>query len=438
MKKQKLNQILILTSTFILLMLNSCKTEEKILRNEKTGTINRIPSQGNYTTFNSEFDCDEQLKYLAKGYAPFLETATNRNEMTNFLLQKDYNQESHLITYGYFNLQNSMDIENEIFNNVNINSPNNNYDRSVFYGLEFENCTWSTYIRIVDTASFGLPWIVTYESTTKGDTVMGYFINSHGNLDSIELNSYNYENYLIYCVFLDSDCGLTSSLNIDQTGCNNNNVCEPGQGETVENCLDCINNPKLSNQKILQVSWVRIDKDNGMLDEAWSQGKYNLYWDWVIANDDVLVTRGARNQQDMLYNHWKRSEIEICKSKCKGTATKKQSVNNKTLYMNYLPQVEDIFILFWERDKRKDHIRNVKIQDGRDLQGNILDFDNIWNPVYRGGTFHSVNGLGYVGPGVIVIQKNTVWNTDPQNPSHHTIEVVNPSNEITIQLEYWD
>lgn len=107
------------------------------------------------------------------------------------------------------------------------------------------------------------------------------------------------------------------------------------------------------------------------------------------------------------------------------------------MYNNFEPLNQDIYVLFWENDSRKNHQRTMNNMNGSIIQFTQPGFDNQWRPVYKGGSFHSVQN-GNLGDGVIYIPKGSVWITDPSNSKRHTIEMVNPSGEIKIKLVYFD
>lgn len=256
-------------------------------------------------------------------------------------------------------------------------------------------------------------------------------------MDSIQISSQNFEDYLVFCVCTETNCVKGRGVNT-QSGCNDNGICEPDQGEN-ENCEDCQNNIKKSGQKSLQISWVQINNDKTMFDEAWIQNKYELGWDWAVANGINGKIRGARDKQDRTYNVWKPSEIYICRRNCKGTITKKQNKTGKNLYFNYEPLIEDIYFYFWEMDRRGALYTPIKTISGSNINfQNIKDFDNLWCSITKGGTFHKEYGLGAVGEGVIIIPASSNWSVDPTHANRHLLQATNPSGEVMIQLEYWD
>jgi hypothetical protein len=101
--------------------------------------------------------------------------------------------------------------------------------------------------------------------------------------------------------------------------CNDDGRCEPMQGETPENCPDCLPTP-MPWEKELKVEWIRIDEDKHPFDEAWIQGKYEIIWDFVIANLGGGIIQNNRSITDPLadptnkfdlFNKWKRKELPI-------------------------------------------------------------------------------------------------------------------------------
>ncbi len=428
--------ILILIVASVLLII-ACKKNDRQNFSFNINDLKYGPPPITLPTANSELEIENQYRWIARGYVGYLSNLTYRNWIAGNLLTQDFYENSHdtvnLLSNTYLNI----DLEDEIFANVNSVFPNNDYLRGYFYGFNFENCLYTTKIRLVDTPNLSLPWIVTYQSLTYKDTVWGYFQDSIGNLDSTEICSQNFEDYLIYCVFPSSQCSEGRSNAYVTGGCNENGVCEPYQGETEENCADCSLNKQKIYQKRLEVANVTILEDKKEFDEAWAQGRYFLAWDWAIVEDNTGIIHGTRDDQDFIYNIWKRNEVKVCRKSCKGTPTEKQNKWSNLMYNNFEPTKEDIYILFWEDDIRKKHQRTMKAMNNLNIQFIQADFDNLWWPVYKGGSFHSVQN-GNAGDGIVYIPKGSVWFTDPSNPKRHTIEMQNPSGEIKIKLAYFD
>jgi len=436
-KLQTLSKHVIIFTVTTILLIFACKRTDNPLSRHENNKLVSAPPPSMLPTATSEQEIENQLKWIARGYVGYLKNPTKRNWITNHLLSQTFYEQKH-DTINILSISNtSFDIEDEVHTTVDSNFSNNDYLRGYFYGFYFENCLYKTNVRLVDSPDVNSPWVVTYQSLIKKDTVWGYFENSIGNIDSIQIHSQNYDDYLIYCIFSESTC--QNGFPPPFSGCNFNNVCEPNQGENEENCIDCRNNKQTPLQKRLEVTGVTILEDINMFDESWAENRYSLDWDWAIADGISGKIHGTRNGADVInaYNTWKKREIKICRKSCKGSPTEKQITStSKTLYNNFEPQNEDVYAIFWEMDKRK-----TRPQDIKNTAGNIINFpanfDNKWMPRLKGGTFHTVPN-GNVGNGVIVIPKGSIWIVDPSNPKRHTIEMINPSGEIKVKFAYFD
>lgn len=428
---------LVLLSIATVLLVFACNKSDFTSKSRNHLHFTGAPPPANFPVAASELEVENQYKWIARGYVGYLTNTTKRNWLTSHLLSRpDYeNQHDSINQLSISNM--NIDLEGEIDSNININFTSNDYSRGYFYGFNFENCAYSTNIRLVDSPNLNLPWVVTYQSLILKDTVWGYFQNNSGNLDSIEIHSQNYEDYLIYCIFPSTQCS-DGRVSMGITGgCNNNGVCEPYQGENEENCTDCALNKQKTYQKRLEVVGVTILEDQQLYDENWAKGRYYLGWDWAIAEGDTGRIHGTREDQNFIYNTWKRNEVKVCRKTCKGTPTEKQNKNNNLMYNNFEPLKQDIYVLFWENDSRKKHQRPMTSINNTIIQFSQTNFDNQWWPVYRGGSFYSVQNGG-LGDGIVYVPKGSVWTTDPSNTKRHTIEMVNPSGEIKIKLVYFD
>lgn len=390
---------------------------------------------------------EAQLQWMARGYAElhFIHGAPFFNLLNSHLSSKIDYIDAHTDIQTKVQTQLSLDLEVEIFNSVNrIPFHNNNYDRDYFYGFFYDNCSWVVNLSIVDTPDVSKPLVFTYESILGSDSTWGYFWNTSivpNDLDSVLLSSDNFEDYYIFLVSTGSNCSFASIRPIE--GCNNNGVCEPLQGETILNCNDC-KGAIQGSQKTLKIVWVRINEDKKRFDEAWAQNRYEIGWDWCIA-DGSPGTNGVihhnRNNQDLeFFNKWKRRQVPIKRKSSgslKGTVTEKslhdsglRAMYNKFDWVNH-----DIYMHFWESDNRGTfNQQQITEPSGSNITFNS-SFDNLWKRKHKTGTFHQ-GGFGFGG--IIEIPRNSSWTPETiGGKAHMVIEATSPGqNEITVKLAY--
>lgn len=436
MKTKKIITLLtVITVTSVYFI--GCKRNDTL----KDGGLNFGPqATGTPTSLNF---VEEQLRWIARGYAEVLDIhdPAMLSFLNTHLSNKTDYQDDHLSIKNQCQGQLSIDLEDEVYNSVQrVPFFNNEYDRDYFYDFLFEDCNWSVGLRIVDTPDLSKPVVISYETFSGSDSSWGYFWNS--GLDSVLLSSENFEDYYVLLVFAQNNCPINSMRN---EGCNDNGICERLQGETEANCEDCRGTIQ-SNEKSLKIVWVRINEDKSMFDEAWGQNKYELGWDWCIADGTNGIIQHYRPNQDFdIYNgpfdKWKRRQVPVKRKSngaLKGTATQKSYLNQgiKTLYNKYDSAVHDIYMHFWEDDRHGD----LNTDQIKDQNGNVItfanSFDGNWSNRTKGGTFHKGGGFDFEG--LIFIPKNSVWTYEIiDGKPHMSIEAKTPGlEEITVKLAF--
>ena len=393
---------------------------------QKTESISELGTNGNEISGVplSSVEVESQLKWIAKGYARLFENSTKRTVLHDYLASKTYNEELHSKSNPYFVTHDTFDFDNLVKNAVDADFPNNNYIQSVYYGFDVDSCFFSTGLRQIDPDLNNLDYRITYvpfdNATQPIDSIWGFYINSTTNdLDSTLLTDDNYDDYDVYVVFVQTNCGAQFSTVLP--GCVENGVCEPQMGESVENCRDCRNMNVLPGEHTLEVLSVTIKEDKPMFDESWIENRYELGWNWLIENQGTGLISTNRLGQSISksthYNLWKRKEMVRCKNngtKCKGSATAKgPDFTGNAMYHKFNPIQHGILIHFFESDNPNVYqitptINGLPISIPSSLSNFFNNFFNVVGDV-NNGTFHTVQGPNNNGEGVIYIPAASTW-----------------------------
>ncbi len=402
-------------------------------------------------------DIENQLKWIAKGYSRVFENSTNRNIWHNYLATKDYNEEIHTITNPYFVTTNSINFDSEVKNAIDNDFPGNDYIQSVYFDFNLGNCLYSTGLRQVDkdlnTKHYRITYVPFNSTSQPMDDVYGYYIDSaSGDVDSTLLTDDNYDDYDVYIVYAYSNCEDRAAAALP--GCEANGICEPQKGETPENCEDCSTEVVNSGEFTLEVLSVTLKKDKHMFDESWIEDKYELGWNWLIAenNSGVISSNRISESEDdaILFNKWKREQIERCKAngtKCKGSATTKGPLAGTQLYHKFDPTTQSILIHFYEAQPAR---RGMGYTFSPKISKNPVTFSSPLSTYFSGdfdvkckeqyGTFHTEQGPGNNGGGVIYVPERSTWTTEVIGGYNYYVIYKNTpaksGDEITVKLGY--
>lgn len=413
---------IIITAFILCAIVFACQKSDSISNQSTKGKeISGVPL--------SSIEVENQLKWIAKGYARLFENSTKRTMWHDYLASKTYNEELHSESNPYFVTVDTFDFDNLVKNAVDTDFPNNNYIQSVYYGFDVDSCFFSTGLRQIDPDLNNLDYRITYvpfdNATQPIDSVWGFHINSTTNdLDSTLLTDDNYDDYDVYVVFVQSNCGAEISSLLP--GCEQNGVCEPQKGETPENCEDCANEIQDFGEHTLEVLSVTIKEDKPMFDESWIENKYELYWNWMITENNIgVISTNRKSELDNLkYEVWKRKELVRCKkdgTKCKGTATPKRAEAGSKMFNKFNPSIHSLLIHFFEKQSINGKFHNFTPQIngiGITFPSSLTTtFDNsfdVWTN-QSNGTFHTVQGSGNNGEGVIFVPGSSLWNFENIN-----------------------
>jgi hypothetical protein len=419
----------------LLFLLTKCKRE--------TGFLNKNnPKYGNALnpTAQSEVEIENQLKMIARGYASVNNTdSLILSYLHNYLILKDEYIDAHLQVNPDAILNINLDIEDEVNDAIDNMFTNSGYDRDYFYGFNYSNCYFTTGIAIgsdEDEINLNNPVVFVAESADKKDTVWAYYWNN--GLDSIELHNENVDDYFVFVITAEAQCDRLSGRRSEETGCNNNGICEPMQGETPENCDDCQSNLP-SSMKKLEIIDVTILEDKKRFDESYLATRYELGWDWLIANyTNGLISYYRNGQSFNVYNNWRKKHVPRQRnSNLKGNAMAKiYKWRSGYMWDMFNPDIHDIYLLFWEHDKfGRLTVEQAETDDDQPIQLNGNDFYWLTSALGNAGTFHK-DGSFKQG-GLIHIPAGSTWEDDPNDPSRMIITAKSPGlEEIEVKLGY--
>lgn len=438
---------IIITAIILCAIVFACQKTDSISNQSTKGKeISGVPL--------SSIEVESQLKWIAKGYARLFDNSTKRTVWHDYLASKTYNEELHTESNPYFVTHDTFDFDNLVKNAGDTDFPNNNYIQSVYYGFDVDSCFFSTGLRQIDPDLNNLDYRITYvpfvNATQPIDSVWGFYVNSTTNdLDSTLLTDDNYDDYDVYIVFVHNGCDIISQA--PGSGCNENGVCEPQKGETPENCEDCANEIQYLGEHTLEVLSVTIKEDKPMFDESWIENKYELGWNWMITENNIgIITTNRKGVlEDELYNVWKRKELVRCKkngTKCSGSATPKGKKDVSIMYNKFNPSSHSLLIHFFEKQSINGNFYNftpringIGITFPSTLTSTFDNSFDVWTN-QSNGTFHTVQGSGNNGEGVIFVPGSSLWNFENINGQNYMVLIkTTPAHsgaEIEIKLGY--
>lgn len=389
----------------------------------------------------------DQMRWIARGYPGVINGIGVLSELKSNLITKDNYEDLHMNLNPEVFSSISVDLESDVYskNLINFGSPNS-YLREYFYDFEYDLCVYKTGLRIIDTIDNSLPWVVTYDSEDLQNSRWGYFINSGtGDLDSLTLDTSNYENYMVFVVYNTPTCTEAYATTHPNDGCNENGVCEKNRGETAANCSDCSNSisgfpEPLNGEHVLKVVWAKINEDVRTFDEAWIESKYEVCWDyWIGAGTSGLIhlQRTGDLGISKLFHKWKRKEVPIQrKNKLRHTPTEHDCSSGDDMYQKFIPASHDIYIRFWDDEKKNGWSNTV---DCKTTANNTIIFPGtkflgLSSLGSKGGSFYH-GGSSSAGDGVLVIPANSTWTAETVNGvNQHYFIGTTPSGEITVKL----
>jgi hypothetical protein len=432
----------IIACVCLLLLLTKCKRERNENHNPKFNNMNYTSNP----VASDEFEIEKQMRWIAKGYAYVYDTLPDIFDfLHNHISSTNYYEDAHQIINPAAISLIFIDLDDEVLNAVNLIDINNDYNKDFFMGFEYNDCIHLTMINIVDEeySNTNFPVLFTYEDANEGDSTWGYFWDN--GIDSVLLTSQNFEDYFIFGIYPKENCNRferRAGRSCESGCCNYDGVCEPMQGETVLNCPDC-QGTFLPFEKELKVEWIRIDEDKHPFDEAWISGKYEIIWDFVIAQgtEGRIQNNRKPNLNDPnshnfdLFGKWRRKEVPVNRKNLKGSVTiKEYSGISKVMYKKFNYTVHDIYISITELDFRKRKSDIIQNENNEDIELSSK-YHGVWTLENIGGTFHK-GGIFDWG-GLIYIPANSTWGSEIiDGEPHKTLTACTPHGEITIKLSY--
>ena len=225
----------------------------------------------------------------------------------------------------------------------------------------------------------------------QGD-VFGYFDNA-GTLDSMTMSTFIDEDHDE--LFYEWVVGRVPDCNADwkEPGCDNDGICEPLFGETVENCEDCQNLAKVlpgkgslylwSVQSL--TDWKRKNSPSYVPDKRYQEwhynGKYEIGFQYALYNtdknlveyqfviDDTDPNKPYKHQADIVkdFTSWGNCEVPRCKDKWIGSGTKcnngvstvESFGQSKLLSSTFHPTIDEVYFLLYEKDWEFTNPENV-------------------------------------------------------------------------------
>lgn len=352
----------IFAATFLLstvtLFYSSCKRENKFegLTSQKMITAN-VPLTDSLELF-------KQLKCIARGIPSIVKNVSGFENK----VQKAFNLASPSYFLSNRSIQNNCisftDYSLNVFNNTS-----NGYDSTFFYKFTYDNCDWTVGLTcpdmdIVDTLLTHL--IVPTDPYKKVQLpYYGYLMNG-SNLDSVLLDDDDIENYYIWWVVADEQCGKLNKKGSEVCG---NGFCEPWFGEKISNCADCAAVPDVVGKNLCVLGVITgTDKKKFSTShptkeyQEWHyKGKYEIYLHFSIENTALKATSMNVNNLPIEVGDltsWGNScDVKRSKLKNNGSTVTNRGVNREVLlstpivlWTDYGKNVDDIYLSVFEYD----------------------------------------------------------------------------------------
>lgn len=285
--------------------MNSCKDEAK---NVFSDSFNSLKVSVN---IGDSLEINKQLSWIAKGVAGLTHQVNAIKTTIHSQVElSDFNSESNEHFQTIINNNQSIDYEDEVYNWINVNIPNNDYDRSYFFEIDLYPCESKTLISIPDAEDVDktLLHVVTISPVTVDDNlgqVTGYYINTLGLLDSLQITENNVDSFYLWIIEFIYDCELElsdwSASSGDCPPCKGSK-CRPECGDKWPDCVSC---PEPTNGllsppnphfklELVNVKY-KADKKNcsGSIhfddyQENFLKGRYQLRIGWVIYEKDNM------------------------------------------------------------------------------------------------------------------------------------------------------
>ncbi|MCB9244809.1 MAG: hypothetical protein H6606_00135 [Flavobacteriales bacterium] len=352
----------------------------------------------------------EQIQHIARGIAYNTNNQLFVTSIYSVVLDANYEFDlNQQIADMLFTNPTSIDYDAVVSLEIDDNYPDNNYDEDYFFGFTWDSCEYDIGVFIPDVASINplLNVIVVPADpfTDPADSVIGYFLDSSGFLDSTFVTEDDFGNEFIWVVTSFNKCeggfdDIRSGELYKAEICNGNDICEGNLGENFGNCDDCADTDLNKNSLFLiDIESLTDRKNSGSrpsdhYQEHWLSFKYDIAFQYLhlarnfptpngnhrllggrmvkdltlTSHQDMntqvalvgisLLPSGNSGQSSVLVDH--ESEAVLKKFKRKeikrhnGTNTQGNhttvSIGQK-LAINYSPSNDIVVFFFYERDE---------------------------------------------------------------------------------------
>jgi hypothetical protein len=362
------------------LVYQSCKDENPAKEKLKQLTSDIIITQA------QQGQVYEQMKWIARGAVKLATTDQAFQDLVHSTIEStEFYMETNGVLQTESMAQLQVDYFTNVLNDVNLFFPINNYNSGYFYEVVIDGCVNKVGVRIPEadiidrTKTLVItaedPFDDTYSSST------GYFYNDGGGVsspfvDSLTITEDNMDSVYLWVVGFAENCKEVSSGGSEGTGvsfvCDDDGICEPEQGETIDNCADCQNLPSGNTLKLVSYT-SKTDRKKfsnshpeKRYQEAFFQGRYSLTYSTYIyyptTNDSVVNDRGSIGGVEYLplqtnFKAWgANAEIKRTK-KTNGGSTKSNRGSHTTKTLNqdwsytYNKNVDALFFTIFEEDE---------------------------------------------------------------------------------------
>lgn len=441
-------------------------------------------------------EVDNDLPWMARGIADVVSNYTIRNTIEVEMLKSSFNDVSNTKAASAV-LASSGDLfENEVVNSIQNTFPSNDYIGDYFFDFDCNNCRWSTglyspNIRDVNIDPNTILYVVPSMEDVDVDSIVGYYVNSGGLLDSIWVNEDFLDSNYVWVVTSTSDCSKIcqsgsgggsseeskNKVDKDWGPCNFDKNCDNdpfcGGRETIENCPDC-GDFNIENSLYLLSYSMNTDVKGGVTSpqddyqEGWVRNRYELALQTLLyrpifdgsgningysyitgsrtssdpadsdVNPDGVGLHVPGEEHDLRLLQVGRGASDVTRCRIKSNGNRKCSGNNssfnvrKLISQRYLP-IDVFYFVLYERDKRTWHDKEWTSPDACSSGvGGALNIPRSMYFISQKDPYTQNDADGYA----FRIDANSTWQAETINDVNYNTCTVTLDGEITVKFGY--
>ncbi len=281
----------------VLLLFSMCKEKSNVFT---ANSLSFDHSQVAVLGPNCIDDMPKQLRWMAIGIADVASDLAIRATIEDEMNSNDFFEVSHQRAHDELDNTNNFTFDIEVETSINTHFPSNSYNDDYFFTYNCDSCEWVTGLfspnfDYTNISRSGRLYVVPAEEGIEADSIMGYYENSIGQIDSTWITQDSFETCYIWIVSSFNDCngepfsGESEGILKNKRGpCDFDSLCEYPM-ENISNCPDCGDNTTNYSLYVLEYEMLTDYKNGSALpkieyQEGW-RNKYEVGMQWIIYRD---------------------------------------------------------------------------------------------------------------------------------------------------------